>query len=86
MYPLGYYSHNLHFVAYSRMMQARYRDARTWAAQLRRHVASHIDAMPMITAYGAYEWLVLVPFGQWDKMLREKPSAEKDLFLRASDH
>ena len=51
MYPLGYYSHNLHFVAYSRMMQARYRDARTWAAQLRRHVASHIDAMPMITAY-----------------------------------
>ncbi|MFN7651183.1 MAG: hypothetical protein ACK6DY_24285 [Acidobacteriota bacterium] len=75
MYPLGYYSHNLHFVAYSRMMQARYRDARTWAAQLRRHVASHIDAMPMITAYGAYEWLVL-----------EKPSAEKDLFLRASDH
>jgi hypothetical protein len=40
----------------------------------------------MITAYGAYEWLVLVPFGQWDKMLREKPSAEKDLFLRASDH
>jgi hypothetical protein len=75
MYPLGYYSHNLHFVAYSRMMQARYRDARTWAAQLRRRVASHIDAMPMITAYGAYEWLVL-----------EKPSAEKDLFLRASDH
>ncbi|MFO0502543.1 MAG: hypothetical protein ACK527_10100 [Acidobacteriota bacterium] len=75
MYPLGYYSHNLHFVAYSRMMQARYRDARTWAAQLRRHVASHIDAMPMITAYGAYQWLVL-----------KKPSAEKDLFLRASDH
>jgi hypothetical protein len=57
------------------MMQARYRDARTWAAQLRRRVASHIDAMPMITAYGAYQWLVL-----------EKPSAEKDLFLRASDH
>ena len=86
MYPLGYYSHNLHFVAYSRMMQGRYRDARAWAAQLRRHVAGHLDAMPMIAAYGAYQWLVLVRFGQWTEMLREKPPAEKDLFLRASYH
>ncbi|MCX6589722.1 MAG: hypothetical protein NTX13_24415 [Acidobacteria bacterium] len=27
MYPLGYYSHNLHFVAYSRMVQGSYRAA-----------------------------------------------------------
>jgi hypothetical protein len=86
MYPLGYYSHNLHFVAYSRMMQGRYRDARAWAAQLRRHVAGHLDAMPMIAPYGAYEWLVLVRYGQWTEMLREKPPAEKELFLRASYH
>jgi len=86
MYPLGYYSHNLHFVAHSRMMQGRYRDARAWAAQLRRHVAGHLDAMPMIAPYGAYEWLVLVRYGQWTEMLREKPPAEKELFLRASYH
>ncbi len=86
MYPLGYYSHNLHFVAYSRMMQGRYKDARDWAQRLRKNVAGAIDGMPMIAAYGAYEWLVLVRFGKWEEMLREKAPAEKDLFLRASYH
>jgi tetratricopeptide (TPR) repeat protein len=86
MYPLGYYSHNLHFVAYSRMMQGRYRDAREWAQRLRKNVAGAIDGMPMIAAYGAYEWLVLVRFGQWEEMLREKAPAEQDLLLRASYH
>lgn len=38
----------------------------------------------MIATCGAYEWLVLVRFGQWTEMLREKPPAEKDLFLRAA--
>lgn len=86
MYPLGYYSHNLHFVAYSRMMQGRYKDAREWARKLRQNVTGAIDGMPMIAAYGAYEWLVLVRFGKWEEMLREKPPTEKDLFLRASFH
>lgn len=86
MYPLGYYSHNLHFVAYSRMMQGRYKDAREWAQKLRRNVDGAIEGMPMIAAYGAYEWLVLVRFGKWEEMLREKAPTEKDLFLRASFH
>lgn len=86
MYPLGYYSHNLHFVAYSRMMQGRYKHAREWAQKLRRNVAGAIDDMPMIAAYGAYEWLVLVRFGKWQEMLRETAPTEKDLFLRASFH
>lgn len=86
MYPLSYYSHNLHFVAYSRMMQGRYQDARKWAQKLRRNVSGAIDGMPMIAAYGAYEWLVLVRFGRWEEMLREKAPTEKDLFLRASYH
>ncbi len=86
MYPLGYYSHNLHFVAYSRMMQGRYKDARDWAQRLRKNVEGAIDGMPMIAAYGAYEWLVLVRFGKWEEMLREKAPTEKDLFLRASYH
>ncbi|MCX6605832.1 MAG: hypothetical protein NTV52_19865 [Acidobacteria bacterium] len=83
MYPLGYYSHNLHFVAYSRMMQGRYQDAREYAQRLRKNVAGAIDGMPMLGAYGAYEWLVLVRFEKWEELRKEATPTEKDLFLRA---
>ena len=83
MYPLGYYSHNLHFVAYSRMMQGRYQDAREYAQRLRKNVAGAIDGMPMLGAYGAYEWLVLIRFEKWEEMTKQTTPTEKDLFLRA---
>ncbi len=83
MYPLAYYSHNLHFVAYSRMMQGRYQDAREYAQRLRKNVAGAIDGMPMLGAYAAYEWLVLVRFEKWEEMLKQPTPTEKDLFLRA---
>jgi len=31
----------------------------------------------MLAAYGAFEWLVLTRFGQWEKMLSEAEPAEK---------
>jgi tetratricopeptide (TPR) repeat protein len=83
VYPLMYYSHNLHFVAYARMFQGKYEESLDYAKRLRANVSGAIDDMPMIAPYGAFEWLVLTTFGKWDEMLRESEPKEKNLFLQA---
>jgi tetratricopeptide (TPR) repeat protein len=71
IYRLMYYSHNLHFVSYARMMQGRYDEALDYSKRLRQNVQGSIDDMPMLTPYGAFEWLVLTRFGKWNEMLTE---------------
>lgn len=77
VYPLMYYSHNLHFVAYSRMMQGRFDEARDYSVRLRKNVDGAIDEMPMLAPYGAYEWMVLTRFGKWEEMLAAPEPKEK---------
>jgi len=83
VYPLMYYSHNLHFVSYARMFQGRYEESIDYARRLRANVNGAIDDMPMIAPYGAFEWLVMTTFARWDEILREKEPKEKNLFLQA---
>jgi tetratricopeptide (TPR) repeat protein len=83
VYPLMYYSHNLHFVAYARMFQGKYEESLDYAKRLRANVSGAIDDMPMIAPYGAFEWLVFTTFGKWDEILRESEPREKNLFLHA---
>jgi tetratricopeptide (TPR) repeat protein len=83
VYPLMYYSHNLHFVSYARMMQGKYDESLEYARRLRKNVHGAIDGMPMIAPYGAFEWLVLSRFGKWDEMLREPEPTENNQFLHA---
>ena len=83
VYPLMYYSHNLHFVSYARMFQGKYEESIDYARRLRANVDGAIDDMPMIAPYGAFEWLVMTTFGRWDEILHEKEPKEKNLFLQA---
>src|SRR5205085_1435826 len=83
VYPLMYYSHNLHFVSYARMYQGRYKDAKQYAERLRANVKGAIDEMPMLAPYGAFEWLVMTTFGKWDDILREAEPTEKSNYLQA---
>ena len=62
IYPLMYYSHNLHFVSFARMMQGKYDEALDYARRLRSNVDGAIDDMPMLAPYGTFEWLVLARF------------------------
>jgi len=77
VYALMYYSHNLHFVSYSRMMQGEYEQALDYARRLRANVAGAIDGMPMLAPYGAFEWLVLARYGKWGQVLAEPEPADK---------
>jgi hypothetical protein len=83
IYRLMYYSHNLHFVSYARMMQGRYDEALDYSKRLRQNVQGSIDDMPMLTPYGAFEWLVLTRFGKWNEMLTEPEPRENAPALHA---
>ncbi len=76
-YSLMYYSHNLHFVSYARMMQGDFDEALDYSRRLRKNVEGAIDGMPMIASYGAFEWLVLTRFGKWNEMLAESEPADR---------
>jgi hypothetical protein len=67
---LGYYLHNLHFVAYARGMQGRAADAITAADLLARETMPAIDSMPeMADVLAPYGIFVRLRFGRWDEML-----------------
>lgn len=83
VYPLMYYSHNLHFVSYARMMQGKFDEAMDYARRLVMNVDGEIDKMPMIAPYGTFEWLVLTRFGKWNEMLAQPQPKEKNLYLNA---
>ncbi|HEV8336245.1 MAG TPA: hypothetical protein VGR67_07520 [Candidatus Polarisedimenticolia bacterium] len=70
MYPLMYYSHNLHFLAYDRMMQGRYADAKKSAEELVAHLAPSLKAMPMVDSFLPTPLFVDLRFGKWDSILR----------------
>jgi tetratricopeptide (TPR) repeat protein len=83
IYPLMYYSHNLHFVSYARMAQGRFEDALDYSRRLRKNVDGAIDDMPMLAPYGAFQWMVLTRFGKWEEMLAEPEPKEKTAMMQA---
>lgn len=83
VYPLMYYSHNLHFVSYARMMQGKFDEAMQYSRKLRENVAGAVDDMPMLAPYRAFDWLVLTRFGKWPEMLNEAEPTEKTAMVHA---
>jgi tetratricopeptide (TPR) repeat protein len=82
-YSLMYYSHNLHFVSYVRMMQGNFEESLDYARRLRKNVAGEVDAMPMLGSYAAFEWMILTRFSKWDDVLAQPEPAEKNAFVNA---
>jgi tetratricopeptide (TPR) repeat protein len=82
-YSLMYYSHNLHFVSYVRMMQGQFDESIDYARQLRRNVDGAVDGMPMLASYAAFEWLILTRFNKWSEVLAEPQPKEQNAFVNA---
>jgi tetratricopeptide (TPR) repeat protein len=78
-----YYSHNLHFVSYARMMQGKFDEALDYARRLTKNVNGAVDDMPMIAPYATFEWLILTRFAKWSEMLAQPEPQEKNLYLQA---
>ncbi|HTK95161.1 MAG TPA: hypothetical protein VL382_05945, partial [Terriglobales bacterium] len=70
IYPLMYYSHNLHFLASAYSSDGRLADALRSATRLENNVAPHIKDMPMLEGFIPTRYWVLARFHRWDDILK----------------
>jgi tetratricopeptide (TPR) repeat protein len=70
VYRLMYYSHNLHFLAYSACMHGDFNEAKNAAAQLVANVKPQVKAMPMLEGFLPTPMVVLLSFERWDDILK----------------
>jgi tetratricopeptide (TPR) repeat protein len=70
VYPMMYYSHNLHFLAYSSCMRGDFEEANAAAAKLVANVAPGVKAMPMLEGFLPTPMMVLLAFERWDDILK----------------
>jgi hypothetical protein len=70
IYPLMYYSHNLHFIAMCSAMNGDYAEANKNADLLAAHVAPHVKDMPPLEGFMTIPIAVDVRFHKWDEILK----------------
>ena len=75
VYPMMYYSHNLHFIAIENANMGNYADSLAAAHKLRDHVSPHVDEMPMLDFFASMTPMIMVRFRQWDQILQQ-PAAD----------
>jgi tetratricopeptide (TPR) repeat protein len=84
---IGYYVHNLHFIAYSRAMQGRATDAITASDLIAKEAAPAIESMSeMIDSFIAYPTFIRARFGRWDEILAASKPPDKLLASTAVWH
>ncbi len=72
IYPMMYYSHNLHFIAMCAAMNGNYPEAKKNAAMLAAHVAPGVKMMPPLEGFMTIPMAVDVRFHKWDSILAMK--------------
>jgi tetratricopeptide (TPR) repeat protein len=77
IYPMMYYSHNLHFIAMSAAMDGDYAKSSKAAEMLAAHVGPSVKDMPPLEGFMTIPMAVNVRFHKWDAILAMKePDAE----------
>jgi tetratricopeptide (TPR) repeat protein len=76
VYQLGYYSHNLHFLAAAYSMMGRYKDAMRASAQLEENVNLFIKDAPPLESFLPTGLLIMTRFNRWDEVLKAKEPAK----------
>jgi len=77
IYPMMYYSHNLHFIAMCSAMSGDYAEAKVGAARLAAHVGPFVKDMPPLEGFMTIPMAVDVRFHKWDDILKiTQPSAD----------
>jgi tetratricopeptide (TPR) repeat protein len=70
VYPMMYYTHNLHFIAYENAMVGRYGDSMAGAKRTRDHAAPLAKQMAPLDTFSSMPVLVMVRFRRWDEILK----------------
>ena len=83
IYPLMYWTHNMHFIAYARAQQGRYDEAKQAALEMVQNIGDADLGMQMLEGFLLYPLMVDLRFQRWDEVLKTPaPRAERQL-LRA---
>jgi tetratricopeptide (TPR) repeat protein len=72
IYPMMYYSHNLHFIAMCSAMDGNYAEAKRNADLLAEHVGPAVKMMPPLEGFMTIPMAVEVRFHRWDDILAMK--------------
>ena len=83
MYPLMYWTHNIHFIAYARMQQGRFDEAIAAAREMVSNVGSAVSDMQMLEGFVTYPLSVLLAFREADAVLAEPEPAADQALARA---
>ncbi len=70
IYPMMYYSHNLHFIAMCAAMNGNYAEARQNAEMLAAHVGPAVKMMPPLEGFMTIPLAVEIRFHKWDEILK----------------
>ncbi len=70
LYPMMYYSHNLHFIAICSATNGNYEEAKKNADMLAAHVAPHVKDMPPIEGFTTIPLAVDIRFHRWSDILK----------------
>src|SRR5271165_4460679 len=76
IYPMMYYSHNLHFIAMCSAMNGDYAEAKKAADMLADHVRPYEKDMPPVEGFMTIPMAVAVRFHKWDSILAMNPPDE----------
>jgi tetratricopeptide (TPR) repeat protein len=77
IYPMMYYSHNLHFIAMCSAMNGDYAEAKRGGDKLAAHVAPFVKDMPPLEGFMTIPMAVNVRFHKWDAILKmPQPNAD----------
>jgi tetratricopeptide (TPR) repeat protein len=72
IYPMMYYSHNLHFIAMCSAMNGDYKEAKKAGDMLAAHVGPHVKEMPPLEGFMTIPMAVGIRFHKWDDILASK--------------
>ena len=80
VYPLMYWTHNIHFVAYARAQQGRYEEAKEAALEMVTNVGDGDLEMQMLEGFRLYPLMVDLRFHRWETLLAT-PEPERSRVL-----
>jgi tetratricopeptide (TPR) repeat protein len=80
VYPLMYWTHNLHFIAYARAQQGRHAEALQAAREMVANVGGGDVEMQMLEGFKLYPLMIELRFKNWDAIIGE-PEPSKDRAL-----
>jgi tetratricopeptide (TPR) repeat protein len=69
IYPMMYYTHNLHFIAVENAFMGRYASALNGANRVQANVAPHMKEMSALDFFNSLPIQVMVRFHRWDEIM-----------------